>query len=1171
MALDIKPISITAMFNNIKSFFQSQENNSKWKDLSTGAEGIFCMRMLANILSVLSLRIMTAFRECFHSTANFMSSQIALAVNNGYSVFRGRNHRRRIKLTLNSDINMTIPALSVVGFYDPNYSIITLEEINPSKNANEDDKSIEFLATIGSLREISWTAKTAGLKKFVRHEQGISEDYRLFLDGEPVPTSDVAKDKLNNKYYIYTNHYKSVTVEYLNNYKGSTYNYDNDTEFTLRYVELADMDINELTDDMFTIGTLESSVVTSSYKDFEDIDSIKQNSPVYREMQNLIRSKEDWKDAYRATLPVVKEITYRALTPSYTQLSCLKNDHTLMESAYSSDMTKITDIEENSIREELEPARYFGRPFPDMEDPKREVTTLDITLGLTSVYKQEDDIKADVRTIIDQMYQNKFGETVNIYDVEQSLKELTYVKYARVAVHVNKRKSFERYQKGDVISEELSYGDNDTIQKIYRCKDVLGMSSEIEPTWNVPASSKEIETGLLTVDNELIWQCYKRLANLDNVTAWNYNSYYAVGDFIYTETYPNYVFKCISLIAKSGAQAPDVVSTDVGDYVEDGNLLLICIPYNSTSYKERVSKFNYKLRDRMNINGLSFEVVGFIGMTSGSTSIKVRSDEQQLYSIPVDARADVPAGNLYLADGDYRTYVKQGDLIQVSAKLSKNIPYEEIIEDGLTVSAIIDAKVKEYKDSEDTSSGSEEPTEPVVKIDTTINIDLSNSAVSAYGLSSRTAPEVKGLKVDDEVNDFQLRLICIAYDETLGARQNAKKYKVLDKFNIIGTTDVSFQVMRLQSAGITAEADPSLWDKNIGDTVEDYQLVETVIAYDASYAMRKNFTEYLIGECFNVEGVTDKSLQITGITDAGNDVKEASSNPGSIDSKTDITKEDKDTSDDSDSKDEEEPKKEENANWKELEKVKAAMNYVQSWVTSETNDTLRNPADVIAFYKSLGDGSRFTPEELKQLAEYYNEYKVEDEVQIYLHMDQFESNRLTAVDELIKSNQLPKTPLIDINCVKYYNSDNVLLYIDRYGSAELQPDGTLLFSNDYTPLSTDYAIQREDSKGNPLKVISISKNQKGEYEVHETYTKSYITTVTNVTYKSYPNRFINRYLTCIETTTPIGYYMEGSTVNFAYNTVLDGKILWEEVTDLENVEYDWNVFPQIELNIDVRS
>ena len=1167
MAIDIKPLSISAMFNNIKSFFQSQENNSKWRDLSTGAEGIFCIRLLSNIISVISLRVMTALREAFHDTANFMSSQIALAVNNGYSVFRGRNHRRRIRLVLNSDINRTIPALSVVGFYNADYSIITLEEINPSKNQIENSKSIEFMATIGSLREITWTAKTSGLKKFTRHEQGISEDYILYLDGTPVPTTKIAKEKLDDKYYIYTNPYKSVTIEYLNNLANATHKYDNDTEFTLRYVELADMDLNELSSDMFTIGTLENSVVTSSYKGFEDIDSIKQNSPIYREMQNLIRSKEDWKDAYKETLPVVKEITFRALTPTYTQLCCLKSDHTLMECEYSADMTKIIDTEENSIHNTLEPARYFGRPFPDMEDPKREVTTLNITLGLTTTYKFEDDIRTDVRNIIDGMYKDKFDQTVDVYDIEQELKQLTYVKYARVYLNTPKRKSLTRYRKGDMMVETFDYGIDGTVDKTYRCKDILGMSSEVEPIWNVPPAVKSIETGYITVDRELIWQCYKKLANLDNVTPWNYNSYYAVGDFVSTSTYPNYVFKCISLIARNGEQAPDVVGVEVGDYVEDGNLLLVCIPYNSSDYENRGDKSStHKLRDRYNINGLSFEVVGFLGMTSGSTTVKVRSESQELYSIPVDARPDMPAGNLYLDSGDYRAYVKQGDLIQVSAKLSKNTPYEEMIEDGLTLSAINAAKVKEYKDEEE-SGGEEEPSVPVVNANTTVNIDLSNSMLSAYGLSGRKAPNTEGLKVDDEVNDFQLRLMCIAYDETLEARQNSKKYQLTDKFNIVGVTDVSFEVIRLQSAGLTGEAEPSVWNKHIGDTVEDYQLVETLITYDASYPTRENFSEYLLGACFNLPDISDCSLQVTGITDAGNDVQAASANPGTID----IVKEEVVTEDNQVEEPITEEKEEQNANWKKLEKMKAKMEFVQSWIKSEANDNLRTPADVIAFYKSLGDGSRFTLEELSELVEYYNEYKSEDESQIYIHMDQFNSNRETAVKELLETHQLPEKPLIDINCVKYYDENNELVYIDRYGSATLQPDGTLVFDDNYEPLSTEYAIQREDAEGNPVKILSIRIDKDGNHVVQETYTKTYITTVTNVSFKPYPNKFINKYLTCIETTTPIGYYMEGSTVNFAYNTVLDGKILWEEITDLEKVEYDWNVFPKIEVNLDVRS
>ena len=54
MALDLQALSISSAFSSILNFFKSQENNSKWKDLNNGAEGIFLIRVLANILNSIS-------------------------------------------------------------------------------------------------------------------------------------------------------------------------------------------------------------------------------------------------------------------------------------------------------------------------------------------------------------------------------------------------------------------------------------------------------------------------------------------------------------------------------------------------------------------------------------------------------------------------------------------------------------------------------------------------------------------------------------------------------------------------------------------------------------------------------------------------------------------------------------------------------------------------------------------------------------------------------------------------------------------------------------------------------------------------------------------------------------------------------------------------------------
>ena len=110
MALDLQALSITSAFNAIISFFRSQENNSKWKDLTTGAEGLFLIRMLANVITNISYKMITARRENYITTANLLSSNLGIAVNLGYSANRGNNQKRRVQFVPNG--NYTIPKLS---------------------------------------------------------------------------------------------------------------------------------------------------------------------------------------------------------------------------------------------------------------------------------------------------------------------------------------------------------------------------------------------------------------------------------------------------------------------------------------------------------------------------------------------------------------------------------------------------------------------------------------------------------------------------------------------------------------------------------------------------------------------------------------------------------------------------------------------------------------------------------------------------------------------------------------------------------------------------------------------------------------------------------------------------------------------------------------------------
>ena len=119
MGISLDSLSITSAFNSILSFFKSQENNSKLKDYTSGAEGTFLIRMLANILSNISYRLVTARRENYLSTANLKSSALGIALNLGYSANRGTNQKRTIRFEPNGDY--VIPPFTALGPYNDEY------------------------------------------------------------------------------------------------------------------------------------------------------------------------------------------------------------------------------------------------------------------------------------------------------------------------------------------------------------------------------------------------------------------------------------------------------------------------------------------------------------------------------------------------------------------------------------------------------------------------------------------------------------------------------------------------------------------------------------------------------------------------------------------------------------------------------------------------------------------------------------------------------------------------------------------------------------------------------------------------------------------------------------------------------------------------------------------
>lgn len=689
MAINLESLSITSAFNSIVNYFRSQENNSRWRELTVNSEGSFLIRLLANVISTLSYKIVAQSRENYLSTAALTSSNVGVAVNLGYSVYRGSNLKRKIQLVPNG--NYTVEKFSVIGTYSANYSILTL---NDEALVLKEGEPVELEVVVGNLREESFIAGTSDTKIFSLFTTGISEDFILFKDKAVVPTTSIIKELADDKYLVRTNPYSSIDIAYINNSENGKYKYGTGTEFTVRYVELADVPVVPFSSAMFTYGDITNYSTTSLYIPFESVNSIKLRAPLDHETQNLIRSKADYANALYSIIPTITEVNFKAITPTYTQLTYLKENYNLLSGTkldegttqHNEELLQGTEVEK--INEVLKNENYFGTPLPDIVVPRREVADLTIQLALKDKYKNISDINLDIDNILYNYYNTYLAVTFNTYDLERILENLSYVRYARVSYTINERNGNTNYQLGYITEVDNKY---------YKVSKVLGSTAETEPEdgWNnIPTTpGTDIDTLAVIRDGSVYWKCYKRLPNVPNLFKRQPASQYGLGDFMYLDIYPEYMFKCVDIVRNSGITTPSTVGSSLGKFIVDGGIVWVV--------KDRISEApnwssltQYRLGDIVNGTGSDFslECVSYTGTTGPSESTTFESREYPIVSIN-DAR------DTFRITGNQTFYFKINDIIQ--AQYSEKYTYFVVESCSYSVDVnLTSIKVKRYQDGD---------------------------------------------------------------------------------------------------------------------------------------------------------------------------------------------------------------------------------------------------------------------------------------------------------------------------------------------------------------------------------------------------------------------------------------------------------------------------------------
>ena len=147
---------------------------------------------------------------------------------------------------------------------------------------------------------------------------------------------------------------------------------------------------------------------------------------------------------------------------------------------------------------------------------------------------------------------------------------------------------------------------------------------------------------------------------------------YGIGDFVYVndETLKDLMFKCVDVYRQSGGTKPDVTTSELGDFIEDGGIIWVVIDrVSDPTVSEWESYKNYRLGQRVNGVGdyFSLECVSYAGRADSN---KTPTFFQSSFDIVPDisGEQETDAVVTVAVEGDQRAYFQYGDAVKVEYK-----------------------------------------------------------------------------------------------------------------------------------------------------------------------------------------------------------------------------------------------------------------------------------------------------------------------------------------------------------------------------------------------------------------------------------------------------------------------------------------------------------------------
>ena len=545
--LRLESLSFNDLKTDLLEFVQTKPDASRWKDFYEGSEGTIIIELVAGLGFYEAMKIIFGAESTYLQYATTLETARAVAQNLLYSSYRGANRRYTLKVT--PDMTVSIPAMTPIGVQGE-YDVVTTKDYVFNK-----DEEIEIEVVVGTYVESQIQIPSNELRVFRFLDSNISEDYVLFLNDKQVSTTSIAREILNDNYYVQTNASGGVNISYFNQYTDFKQKYTTGDILTLKYMQYEDVAYSkEFIIDYVTSENLEI-ISTINTNIPESVESIQVKAPALFESQQLIRSRTDYEKVVSTLNTKFTQVKGRDLSPAYIELAYVLKDQSLL-----------TFEQKEEIKQELELRRFFGIPLPYLADPLRTTIKLDIHLQLSTSSAA---ILAEYTRVINDMlldYQFKLNSTLDLIEIRQRLDKLEGVRQSTVSVVEDEFQRSSWYELGNTIKVK---------ENTYRVCNFTYKSGETEPTWITLEND-------FVLDNEIVWEIVPLTGH---PAEWEPKKGYKLCDTVVTSllSEAGYMARMVEGKNISNVANPPTWSTEIGSLTYDENLIWMAIPKVETA------------------------------------------------------------------------------------------------------------------------------------------------------------------------------------------------------------------------------------------------------------------------------------------------------------------------------------------------------------------------------------------------------------------------------------------------------------------------------------------------------------------------------------------------------------------------------------------------------------